>query len=709
MENLDVVVPRLYKLWFGFADTLRWATSEHKHRYQLRVTIVLQVRVATRILTLQWQNAEAIQPAQISIRLLRTHPQRSRRTRARSGAFEGTTAHGSSRRLRLSRGFDSNSANAANGVYRVQRVQLQMPDRLSLHCETALQPGTYELCFRRLRPWVREHNRGLLVWRDEPCPILDVDVEPTHVNPNRNLFPGFSGQQRRPVGLAEWNVVALFEPVYAKRAFPCWDEPRFKTQFDVSVTMPQNCTAVSTGAVRDVRPARRVTGSTGCVQVRFARTPLLSTYQLALAVGSWTPVACGSSSLSGTPIRIFDCFAATSTAERPMPVRDKRLAALAWYTAALGMDFFERFLGVPYPFAKFDFLAFPHGAVEGSDIHEAASETAAAVMFSKPNLLPPDRSAAHKTQQKKAVRDIVYTVLHELAHHWFGNGALTPRFWEDLWIKEAFAEYLTVLASATVARGLLHLSSSSSSAVRQPTRARENRGESANDGAQRHTRMRPPSTLNGTQVLLGPAVRAALQPPRDVSEDLLRRRCANAVKGSQDGTAEPMVPHTCGLTVQTSGDGRPPRSSCTSCACDHVSLQAFPHFALRPSCVAHVQTTEQVEHLYRVATVYNRGTCILRILDAKMGRRAFRLLLHALLVQYAWRSVSTNEVLRVVREYSGRSCAEWLREELTQSKFPPSIEAACARAAPTATGPGRIVRGTRTPSGRYCDCHCDEI
>lgn len=217
-----------------------------------------------------------------------------------------------------------------------------------------------------------------------------------------------TGLYRRAQG-RDWYAFTMFTAIEARRAFPCFDEPRFKTPWSVTLTVPAALVAAANAPVSREEPRED-----GWKRVEFARTDPLPTEVVAFTVGPWEVHSGPAVGAKRAPSRVL--------AARGTP-RGQVTAALE--AAPEMVRRLEEYVGMPYPWAKLDqvgLLANAFGAVENPGL---ITYQASLLFPEKPEGVPRMRGV----------------MAHELAHQWFGN-LVTQASWEEVWLSEGFATLL---------------------------------------------------------------------------------------------------------------------------------------------------------------------------------------------------------------------------------------------------------------------------
>jgi aminopeptidase N len=211
-----------------------------------------------------------------------------------------------------------------------------------------------------------------------------------------------------------------FETADAKRMFTCFDQPDLKAAYRLTVIAPKSWKVISCAPIQSSEPA----GIDGAVRHVFETTKRMSTYVVALVAGpyaEWRDEY--RDELATIPLGLY-CRASLA----------EHMDAERLFTETKqGFAFYHRNFGVAYPFGKYDQCFVP-------EFNAGAMENAGCVTFLEDYVF---RSRVTRYAYERRCE----TVLHEMAHMWFGD-LVTMRWWDDLWLNESFATFASVLAQA---------------------------------------------------------------------------------------------------------------------------------------------------------------------------------------------------------------------------------------------------------------------
>ena len=206
------------------------------------------------------------------------------------------------------------------------------------------------------------------------------------------------------------------ETAHIRNMFACFDQPALKATFTLNVTTPGHWEAVSNN------PVESKTSKGDLVEWKFSTTPRISTYLDALIAGPYSSVQDVYKGVKEIPMGIY-CRKSMMQYLDPDDI---------FLITKQGFEYFEKTFGLAYPFEKYDQIAVV-------DFNFGAMENAGAVTFREDVLV----FRSHVPEKAYLAR--ANTILHEMAHMWFGD-MVTMSWWDDLWLNESFAEWSSYLA-----------------------------------------------------------------------------------------------------------------------------------------------------------------------------------------------------------------------------------------------------------------------
>lgn len=240
--------------------------------------------------------------------------------------------------------------------------------------------------------------------------IIEFRFSGAITDPMNGLYPCYFTLD----GHAEELLATQFESHHAREVFPCIDEPGAKATFDLELTTEPGITVIANA------PVKSQAEQDGKLITSFSTTPVMSTYLLAWVAGKLAYKE--AKTKDGVIVRSY------STPDKVAQT------AFSLEVATHTIEFFDEYFATPYPLPKFDMIALP-------DFSSGAMENWGCTTFRETALLLDPQNYSPASRQY-----VASVVAHELAHQWFGN-LVTMEWWNDLWLNESFATWISYLAN----------------------------------------------------------------------------------------------------------------------------------------------------------------------------------------------------------------------------------------------------------------------
>ncbi len=238
-------------------------------------------------------------------------------------------------------------------------------------------------------------------------------------------------------------IYSLFVPSDASTAFPVFDQPDLKARFTLQVTIPSDWKVVSNSKFN---PAAELTSLLKLPEKYpaihpFAETKPISTYVFAFAAGPWERVSVPGAVATGAlppatkaPVATAPGTDKTTDPATSIFVRKSQLAKFKPHAAEVfrlnreGIKFLEQYFDYKFPFPKYDIVLIPEFPFGGMEHAGATFLREASIIF------PTEPTKSDHISRANLI-------FHEAAHQWFGD-TVTMKWFDDLWLKEGFAEFM---------------------------------------------------------------------------------------------------------------------------------------------------------------------------------------------------------------------------------------------------------------------------
>ncbi|CAM8970525.1 unnamed protein product [Rhodiola kirilowii] len=277
--------------------------------------------------------------------------------------------------------------------------------------EISFNSSKFDKVFKPSQSWQFEEDQIMVLEFDENLPVGSGVLSISNFQGTLNdELRGFYRSYYFVNGEKRYMAVTQFEPLDARRCFPCWDEPALKATFKITLDVPSDLMALSNMPLTE----EKIDGNLKTVS--YQESPVMSTYLVAVVVGLFDYVEDHTS--DGAKVRVY------------CPVGKSDYGTYALDVAVKSLEIYKKFFALPYALPKLDLIGIPQFAA-------GAMENWGLVTF-KTGLL--------YTQPGFGNSQIVASVIaHELGHQWTGD-LVTMEWWTHLWLNEGFATWLSSYA-----------------------------------------------------------------------------------------------------------------------------------------------------------------------------------------------------------------------------------------------------------------------